>query len=102
MVRIGVPLTRLLRMYERADRERAQQVVRKPVRARILSGAEGGAPRIRYSRSEAARQLSISERTLDKLREEGKLIGRVDGRRVFFDRDELVSYAKSCRPEGEK
>ncbi|WP_280439785.1 helix-turn-helix domain-containing protein [Nocardia cyriacigeorgica] len=59
-------------------------------------------PRIRYTRSEAARALSISERTLDRLREAGKIIGRVDGGRIFFDHSELVSYAKSCPPEGDE
>lgn len=56
--------------------------------------------RIRYTKFEAAEQLSISVRKLDYLRAEGKLIGRVDGGRVFFDEDELRSYAKSCPPEG--
>lgn len=57
--------------------------------------------RIRYSKAEAAEQLSISVRTLDKLRADGKIIGRVDGGRVFFDHSELESYAKSRRPEGD-
>ncbi len=56
--------------------------------------------RIRYSKAEAAEQLSISVRTLDKLRERGELIGRQDGGRIFFDRSELESYAKSRPPVG--
>ncbi|MGW3545858.1 helix-turn-helix domain-containing protein [Nocardia niigatensis] len=55
--------------------------------------------RIRYSKTEAAQMLSISVRTFDRLRAAGKIIGRQDGGRVFFDHDELVSYAKSCEPE---
>ncbi|MGW4090060.1 helix-turn-helix domain-containing protein [Nocardia sp. NPDC004750] len=57
--------------------------------------------RIRYSRVEAAQALSISTRSLDRLRAEGKLIARVDGGRIFFDRTELQSYANSCLAEGE-
>ncbi|MEU2043583.1 helix-turn-helix domain-containing protein [Nocardia niwae] len=56
--------------------------------------------RIRYARAEAAQQLSISVRTLDRLREQGRIIARVDGGRIFFDHSELVSYAKS-RPAEE-
>ncbi|NEW33787.1 helix-turn-helix domain-containing protein [Nocardia cyriacigeorgica] len=55
--------------------------------------------RIRYTKAEAAYQLSISVRTIDRLREEGKLIGRRDGSRIYFDHSELVSYAKSCPVE---
>lgn len=58
--------------------------------------------RIRYTKSDAAQMLSISTRKLDYLRAEGKIIGRIDGGRVFFDHDELVSYAKSCAPEGDE
>ena len=57
--------------------------------------------RIRYAKAEAAEQLGISVRTLDKLRADGKIIGRIDGGRVFFDHEELVSYSKSCAPEGD-
>lgn len=57
--------------------------------------------RIRYTKAEAAHVLSISQSTLDRLRADGKIIGRRDGGRVFFDHDELQSYAKSCPPEGE-
>lgn len=56
--------------------------------------------RIRYTKAEAAEQLSISPRKLDKLRAEGKIIGRFDGARIYFDHSELLSYAKSCRAEG--
>lgn len=56
--------------------------------------------RIRYTRAEAAEQLAISVRQLDYLRADGKIIGRVDGKNVFFDHDELLSYAKSCTAEG--
>ncbi len=56
--------------------------------------------RIRYTRSEAAQMLSISLRKLDYLRTAGKIIGRLDNGHVFFDDDELRSYAKSCPPEG--
>ena len=58
-------------------------------------------PRIRYTKAEAARALSISPRSLDRLRELGKITARIDGGRVFFDHAELVSYAKSCPSEGE-
>ncbi|WP_159850233.1 helix-turn-helix domain-containing protein [Nocardia sp. CY41] len=51
--------------------------------------------RIRYGKGEAAQMLSISPRQLDRLRERGAIIARIDGGRVFFDHDELVSYAKS-------
>lgn len=63
--------------------------------------APSEAMRIRYSREGAAEQLSISKSQVDRLRAAGKLVGRVDGGRVFFDRDELVSYAKSCPCEGD-
>ncbi|MEU6580623.1 helix-turn-helix domain-containing protein [Nocardia sp. NPDC046763] len=58
--------------------------------------------RIRYTKADAAQMLSISISTLDRLRMAGKIIGRVDGGRVFFDHDELVSYSKSCTPEGDE
>ncbi|WP_029931032.1 DNA-binding protein [Nocardia otitidiscaviarum] len=64
-------------------------------------GVEHGAKvRIRYTRAEAAHMLSISLRQLDTLRERRAIIGRRDGKQVFFDHDELLSYAKSCTPEG--
>jgi hypothetical protein len=56
--------------------------------------------RIRYTRAEAAEQLSISKCQLDRLRRDGKIIARVEGRQVFFDHSELVSYSKSCPAEG--
>lgn len=56
--------------------------------------------RIRYTQSEAAQMLSISVRKLQYLRTEGKICGRIDGGHVYFDHDELWSYAKSCPPEG--
>ncbi len=56
--------------------------------------------RIRYSKAEAAEQLGISVRTLDKLRADGKIVGRLDGGRVFFDHEHLLGYARSCAPEG--
>ena len=56
--------------------------------------------RIRYTKAEAAQQLSISERKLDELRQAGLIVARKDGSRVYFDHDELVSYAKSCQAEG--
>ncbi|SNY84326.1 Helix-turn-helix domain-containing protein [Nocardia amikacinitolerans] len=52
-------------------------------------------PRIRYGKAEAAALLAISPRQLDRLRERGEIIARVDGGRVFFDHDELESYAKT-------
>jgi hypothetical protein len=58
--------------------------------------------RIRYTKAEAAQQLSISERTLDRIRERGDIIARVDGGRIFFDHNELVSYANSRPAEGEE
>ncbi|MFE7799070.1 helix-turn-helix domain-containing protein [Nocardia sp. NPDC057440] len=60
------------------------------------------ATRIRYTKAEAAQQLSISARSLDRLREQGRIIARVDGGRVYFDHSELVSYAKSCPAEGDE
>lgn len=59
-------------------------------------------PRIRYTRSDAARALSISVRSLDRLRQDGKIVARRDGGRVFFDHSELESYAKSCPAEGDE
>jgi hypothetical protein len=56
--------------------------------------------RIRYTRAQAAEQLSISPRTLDRIRERGDIIGRIDNGHVYFDHDELASYARSCRAEG--
>lgn len=55
---------------------------------------------IRYTKAQAAEKLGISVRKLDELRTDGKIIGRLDGARVYFDRSELVSYAKSCPAEG--
>lgn len=55
--------------------------------------------RIRYTRAQAAAQLSISQRQFDRLRDEGKIIGRWDGGRIYFDHSELESYAKNCVPE---
>jgi hypothetical protein len=57
--------------------------------------------RIRYTKAEAAQMLSISERSLDRLRADGKIIGRHDGGRIYFDHGELASYALSCTPEGD-
>lgn len=51
--------------------------------------------RIRYTKAEAAEQLSISVRHLDELRQAGLINARIDGSRVYFDHSELVSYAKS-------
>ncbi|MGW4119857.1 helix-turn-helix domain-containing protein [Nocardia sp. NPDC004711] len=56
--------------------------------------------RIRYAKAEAAQMLSISISTFDRLRRAGKIIGRQDGGRVFFDHTELESYARSCPAEG--
>jgi hypothetical protein len=56
--------------------------------------------RIRYNRASAAEQLNISLRQLDYLRSTGKLIGRKDGGSVYFDHEELTSYARSCPSEG--
>ena len=56
--------------------------------------------RIRYSRAEAAAALSISPRKLDRLREAGAIVARVDGGRIYFDHDELVSYAQAQPVEG--
>jgi hypothetical protein len=58
--------------------------------------------RIRYTKAEAAEQLSISVRSLDRLRERGEIIARVDGGRIYFDHSELESYAKSCPAEGDE
>jgi hypothetical protein len=58
--------------------------------------------RIRYTKAEAAEQLSISVRSLDRLRERGEIIARVDGGRIYFDHTELESYAKSCPAEGDE
>lgn len=51
--------------------------------------------RIRYPKAEAARQLGISPRQIDRLRQQGAIIARIDGGRIFFDHDELLSYARS-------
>lgn len=51
--------------------------------------------RIRYNRASAAEQLDISLRQLDYLRKTGELTGRRDGGSVYFDHEELVSYARS-------
>ncbi|MBF6515577.1 helix-turn-helix domain-containing protein [Nocardia cyriacigeorgica] len=58
--------------------------------------------RIRYTKAEAAEQLSISVRALDRLRERGEIIARVDGGRIYIDHSELESYAKSCPAEGDE
>ncbi|NEW42769.1 helix-turn-helix domain-containing protein [Nocardia cyriacigeorgica] len=58
--------------------------------------------RIRYTKAEAAEQLSISVRSLDRLRERGEIVARVDGGRIYFDHTELESYAKSCPAEGDE
>ncbi|WP_405490366.1 helix-turn-helix domain-containing protein [Nocardia sp. NBC_00511] len=58
--------------------------------------------RIRYTKADAAQMLSISVRKLDYLRAEGKIVGRLDGGHIFFDHDELESYAKSCPAEGDE
>ena len=65
----------------------------------MTTGHTGARQRIRYSRHEAAEQLSISIRKLDYLRAERKIIGRTDGGSVYFDHEELVSYARSCPAE---
>ncbi|WP_306365503.1 hypothetical protein [Nocardia sp. CC227C] len=65
-----------------------------------LSLEHGANVRIRYTRAEAAHMLSISLRQLDTLRERREIVGRRDGKQVFFDHDELFSYAKSRTPEG--
>ncbi|MEU9516824.1 helix-turn-helix domain-containing protein [Micromonospora sp. NPDC048169] len=57
--------------------------------------------RIRYTKAEAAEQLSISIRALDRLRERGEITARVDGGRIYFDHAELESYARSRPSEGE-
>lgn len=67
----------------------------------MKSTAGNPIPRVRYSRAEAAQALCISPRQLDRLRERGEIVGRVDGGRIFFDHDELVSYAKSRPAEGD-
>ena len=56
--------------------------------------------RIRYTKAEAAEQLSISERTLDRLRAAGDIVARLDRGRIYFDHSELESYAKNCPSEG--
>lgn len=63
-----------------------------------LTSIELTPERIRYTKEDAARQLSISVRQLERIRLAGKIIGRQDGGRVFFDHDELRSYALSCTP----
>lgn len=51
--------------------------------------------RIRYGKAEAAELLAISTRQLDRLRERGEIIARIDGGRVYFDARELESYVHS-------
>lgn len=55
--------------------------------------------RLRYTRKEAAAQLCISTSKLDELRNAGKVAPRYDGRTVYYDHDELLSYVKSLPSE---
>lgn len=54
------------------------------------------APRILYSRIEAARQLSISARSLDYLIKGRKIVTRRIGARILIAHDELVRFASSA------
>ncbi|AHH22126.1 hypothetical protein NONO_c73700 [Nocardia nova SH22a] len=99
---------RMLKAFERADRRAAAH---RPAEGHHLSPAPTPEPvvrrgrmntptptvpkRIRCKRKEAAILLAISESTLDRLRAAGEIVARLDGGCVFYDYDELVSYAKS-------
>lgn len=62
------------------------------------------APRLLYSRREAARMLSVSVRSLDYLIANKQLATRRIGKKVLIPHSELVRYAKgnhyeSIRPQ---
>jgi excisionase family DNA binding protein len=57
------------------------------------------APKILYSRKEAAGMLSISVSTLDSLISFGKLRATRKGRRVLVHRNELERWAKQDSPK---
>jgi excisionase family DNA binding protein len=48
-----------------------------------------------WTRKEIAEFLSVSERTVDKLREAGKLPCKYLGRNVRFDRDDVLALLRS-------
>lgn len=57
------------------------------------------APRLLYDRKEAARQLSLSVRSLDYLVSQKKLATRRIGKKVLIPHAELVLYARGDHPE---
>jgi excisionase family DNA binding protein len=57
------------------------------------------APRLLYTRKEAAYQLSISVRSLDYLITSKEIGTRRIGQRVLIPHSELVRYAKGNHPE---
>ena len=50
-----------------------------------------------WTRKEIAEYLSVSERTVDKLREAGKLPAKYLGRHVRFDRDDVLALLRSTQ-----
>ena len=59
------------------------------------ANAHTSAPRLLYDRKEAARQLSISVRSLDYLIGQRKLITRRLGKKVLVPHAELVRFASA-------
>lgn len=60
-----------------------------------MTNAHTSAPRLLYDRKEAARQLSISVRSLDYLIGQKKLNTRRLGKKVLIPHPELVRYASA-------
>jgi len=61
----------------------------------LCADAHTSAPRLRYDRKEAARQLSISVRSLDYLIGQKKLSIRRLGKKVMIPHAELVRFASA-------
>jgi hypothetical protein len=61
----------------------------------LCANAHTSAPRLLYDRKEAARQLSISVRSLDYLIGQRKLITRRLGKKVLVPHAELVRFASA-------
>jgi excisionase family DNA binding protein len=61
----------------------------------VAASAETVAPRMLYSRKEAARQLSISPRSLDYLIANREIAVRRNGSRILIPHNELVRYARA-------
>ena len=65
-----------------------------------LKTAHSNAPRLLYDRKEAARQLSISVRSIDYLLAQKKFDTRRVGRKVLITHASLVRFAQSNHFEG--